>query len=315
MFDCNKAFEAYCDVTAAMWKTCALQNHLSVEEAWRLLRMPFVLPVSAKGFHVCVWELLDLDCAGCLICGSIHRCGPEVCLNVEQTDDSIVCLVTGICVRSKKYAEHEFSNNVIVFSSATEKMESVESRMRLVKTYVHEFLTSKDAERLALFEHQRKVQKYHAFVTQSLRGYCGANLVHIIQQGVHLYGQSKFDMATRECLASKCAAAIQRIICVSQDSLGLVIKESELRNFVFGMIFLMRSGVTMQNVPLLPQIEHLNDVLPSENNVGRFLKFRSKCITDTENRFKFLFRQVTPTQLDGMHLTDHRSASHKHHQP
>ena len=307
----NEQERLLCRMTPPVWKTCQSRSRLPADEAWRLLRMPFVLPVSAKGLHACVWELFDLDCAGCLLCGSIHRCGPEACVHVAQTDDSVVCLITGVCVQPKTYADHEYSENVIVFASAAERMEHVETRMRLVEAYAQEFLTSNDAEKLARYEHQRKLHKYHALIARTLREERHVDLVHIIQQGVHLYTDNIFDVRQRSRIAHTCSKAIQRTICVSQGSLGLTIKDSELRSFVFGMIFLMRNGVTMQNIQLLPCILPLRQILPSENNVGRFLKFRSKYITDTENKFKFLFRHISQSKLHGLHLIDDDLASNK----
>lgn len=38
-------------------------------------------------------------------------------------------------------------------------------------------------------------------------------------------------------------------------------------------------------------------VLPLENDLCRKLDFRAKYITDTENKFKYLFRETSPEQL------------------
>ena len=71
------------------------------------------------------------------------------------------------------------------------------------------------------------------------------------------------------------------------------LKNSDVRAFVFGMLYLMCRGVVMNGVEILPRVEELRSVVPSENNVGQFLNFRSKSITETENKFKFLFRHAS----------------------
>ena len=69
-------------VAASSVTASAATARLSAEDAWQQLRMPFVLPVAARGLHVCQWELIDMDCAGCTACGCVHRCSASTC-----TDD------------------------------------------------------------------------------------------------------------------------------------------------------------------------------------------------------------------------------------
>lgn len=229
-------------------------------------------------------------------------CSTSTCTDLEYTEDSAVCTITGICVLSKVYASNEYSDNVIVFSSIRDKMESTEARMRQVDSYVREMFLSTSAESLAMFEHSRKLQKYHGMISRKLRTSACVNLLALMQSGIHLYTNVVFDAVLRKKLAATCASVIQRVMCVCECSLDLRVKDSDFRNFVFGMIFLMRVGVTMQNIQILPQFSELIDVLPIENNLQRFMNFRSKCITDTENKFKYIFRKIDVSRLKMLHL-------------
>ena len=83
----------------------------------------------------------------------------------------------------------------------------------------------------------------------------------LIQQLVTLYNTTKFDTALRESLYAKCSAVVKQVLCLSQMHYGLVVKESELRNFVFGLVYLMRIGVRTDKVLLLPCIAELNRVV------------------------------------------------------
>ena len=275
---------------------------LTAEEAWRKLRMPFVLPAAARSVHQCKWELIDFDCAGCVLCGRVHLCSANTCTETAQTEDAVVCLVTGLCVQPKTFAVTEYSDNVIVFSTLKDRMEVMETRMRLVEVYVREIILSQGAENLAVLEHERRIRKYHSMIAKTLRSERIVNLMQLVQAGVCLYTRSVFERRGRERLAVRCTALIQRTICICERNLDLVVKDSEFRFFVLGMIFLMRTGVTMQGLQILRCIPELKIILPSENNVCRHLNFRSKYITDTENKFKYLFRRINRNQLQALHL-------------
>jgi len=72
---------------------------------WRRIRGPFVLPGPLRG-HNCSarWERYDGDQAGCRMCGTPHWCGIRMC-NEVISDDSHVCSVTGLCLRSRMHCE------------------------------------------------------------------------------------------------------------------------------------------------------------------------------------------------------------------
>jgi hypothetical protein len=93
---------------------------------WKKIRGPFLLPCRI-GSHDCAghWENIDIDCAGCKICGSIHVChdhntsithsnDPHIDRNaceVSAQQDADVCIVTGLCVHTLRYSEHEKSDH------------------------------------------------------------------------------------------------------------------------------------------------------------------------------------------------------------
>lgn len=67
--------------------------------AWRSLRAPFTLP---EGLHRCEfddWEPFECDMAGCVLCGAVHRCDPNLCPLV-CTEGRQVCEITGYCVKN-----------------------------------------------------------------------------------------------------------------------------------------------------------------------------------------------------------------------
>lgn len=263
------------------------------DAVWRRLRAPFLLPPGAAHTHR--WELLDLDCAGCVVCGVVHRCEGD-CRDVEVTDDAVVCVVTGVCVRTTVFAQTEYSDNVIVFTGAVNRTDALEARMAMVEAYVHEFLLSTAAESLMRHEFRKKRQRYLTHAAREMRA-PGANAVRVLEAGVELYAHAPFDREARARLAAESTRVIQRVLGVAQLRFEFALKDSDVRAFVFGMLYLMCRGVVMHGVEILPQVKELRSMMPSENNVGLFFNFKSKSITETENKFKFVFRHSSAEQL------------------
>ena len=136
---------------------------------------------------------------------------------------------------------------------------------------------------LGLFQRGRAVEKYHHETMHRLKTFATSRSMvtwlDMIQSGVSLYHTSAFDEQLRHSLAHKCFHALQRVICIVTTHLGLRIKESEFRGFVFGLTFLMRSGVCMQGVDIPPRYAELSDVLPSEAFMTESRLFRAKLQT------------------------------------
>jgi hypothetical protein len=121
-------------------------------------------------------------------------------------------------------------------------------------------------------------------------------------------------------LASRISTAMQEVLSISEHTntvelckvctqhacnllrpckahLKMKIKNTDIRQIAIGLLYLMRHGIRVHGVSVLPCISELRTVLPSENDLCRKLDFRAKYITDTENKFKYLFRETSPEQL------------------
>lgn len=272
-------------------------------DIWRQLRKPFTLPCNSKSLHVCQWEHIDTDLVACKLCGEEHLCG-SVCDHAIITDDGKVCEITGICVSSKTFADSEYTDTVNVYKSEGSVTDHLERRVALIRQYIHELLLSNDARRVSELQRKRSIEKYHQDTIRHLKEMTGSEdrltWLDIVQRGTTLYQTSAFDESLRQTLANKCLWILQRVICTVTMHLDLRLKDSELRGFVFGLMFLMRSGVCMQGIQILPCCHELKHVLPSEAFMIEFRLFKAKYITDTENRFKFVFRHQSKTQISSL---------------
>lgn len=283
-------------------KKDAYRQHLLY--IWRQLRKPFTLPPNSKALHVCRWEFIDIDLVACKICGEEHKCGIE-CENSVETDDGMICEVTGVCVKSHSFATSEYTDTVNVYGTDSSLSTQIEQRYSYIQQYVNELLLSCDARRISELQYKRSIDKYHQDIMRRMKMSMASTStvssticwLDIIQWGGSLYQTCAFDAPLRQSIALSCIRILQRVICIVTTHLGLRIKDSELRGFVFGLMFLMRSGVCMQGINILPCYTMLKNILPSEAFMTEFRFFRAKYITDTENRFKFVFRQQPKARL------------------
>ena len=49
--------------------------------------------------HTREWELIDMDCAGCIACRCVHRCSASTCTDIETTEDSLVYRITVVIAK------------------------------------------------------------------------------------------------------------------------------------------------------------------------------------------------------------------------
>jgi hypothetical protein len=68
------------------------------------LRPPLILPRIAW-HHDCEWEPIDIYVLGCLVCCSIHACNVCTCAEVIETNDSVVCVISGAVLRNQMYSQ------------------------------------------------------------------------------------------------------------------------------------------------------------------------------------------------------------------
>lgn len=276
--------------------------HSETLRAWRLLVGWFPLPPGCQGHHVCDWVLLDTDLAACRVCGSEHRCSVNSC-PLLLTEDAEVCEITGYCVRSQHFTETSYSDNVIVESETYCNKEELKNRLSCVLDVVMEVLASPLSERCWWEETARTVAKMRSRVCEMLTQRKKNSLVNahalveqcaLLSLGRHEYS---YNYKERTRVAHTCSEIILRACTYAIVVLSLSIREHEIPGFVIGMLYLMRRGVCIHGIWVLPQKKCLQDMLVSENVLCRALKQSTKCITDTENRFKYVFRESSEADL------------------
>lgn len=271
---------------------------------WRRLRAPFALIDDMKRYHKCEWELFDIDRAGCLLCGAVHCCDLRQCPLVS-TEDSEVCEITGFCVRNKIYAEMEFADTVASYNMGTVTGENWHSIDRSqVLMHVEQLLLSEKTQNAYVMEMTRFKSKVQNHMQQELMSSRNkkVNLVTMLESAIDAVNgsrvlQPKYERELRDAIVNECVDFICYIINASIFFFKMTTRASEVRILVYGLLYLMRSGVIVNGIQVIPRVAALTSLLPAENTLQSMHDFRPKFITDVENKFKFMFRSMSVENL------------------
>lgn len=96
-----------------------------------------------------------------------------------------------------------------------------------------------------------------------------------------------------------CVDTIHRHLCLMDSMCSGIISETRLQNSTVGLLYLLRNGIIVHDIVVLPKLQILETVLPLESHLQAFFSIKAKCITETENVIKIILRHVTKQQLMG----------------
>ena len=98
-------------------------------------------------------------------------------------------------------------------------------------------------------------------------------------------------------MSSWCAGAIHKHICLINGICRGVITDAKLRSTVIGLLYMIRQGIIVHELVVLPRLPGLSALLPLESHLDTTFNVKAKCITETENVVKIILRNVTKQQL------------------
>lgn len=260
-----------------------------------------------KTLHTCNWEHIELDVLGCLVCGDVHICHIDTC-QVVNTSDSTVCVISGVCVKTQNFKQDEFCDRVAPYcfcTNTTSQKKTISEHV--VFTYINEILCSEMTRQSFQVDIRRELHKLVVKFTNSIEKRCMKGgepccIVDILEE-MFSDGGKKTQMlcSYNEALRIECVQyvgqKITRILNFYQKHNQKNIKPMEVKTYVVGLLYLMRAGVIVKNQQVITKVEILECLLPSENLLESIFGFKSKNITDIENRFKFFFRQISMHNL------------------
>ncbi len=237
--------------------------------------------------------------------------------NVISTEDAEVCTVTGLCVRDRMWAESEYADTVASYNMGpvvSGRCMAVDRSV--VASYVEQLIMGENSVRSYHMELVRFRSKVQSMMQQEINAHGGrrVNLVSVIEtvfsklNGNRLF-LPKYDSQACKYILNEVSDFICFLVNTCTFHLKMTARSSETRILVFGLLYLMRSGVVMDGNSVIPRVAVLKALLPAENTLQTNHDFRPKYLTDVENKFKFMFRSMTVAELRMLSLQSRKVSS------
>jgi len=277
------------------------------EHAWRKLRSPFVLPPASVGFHECQYESFDMGLAGCLLCGRVHRCSQLQCTRLVQIEDATVCEITGCVVHTHNLVANQFDDTAML-----RKPGGIGSRAQPflhddVERFVRLLLTSKQSAEAHRLQLDKMTSKMRSLVLAGCAQH--ASFFSLVESSMSRMQSTRvvphsFNHAQRETLVAVACQHIAFLLASTRSRMPHMLRGLETRTLVFGLLYLMRTGISAHSVCLMPALGSLVHLLPNESFLLKLFGFKAKHITEVENRFKFILRQCSVEDIQRMGFRD-----------
>jgi hypothetical protein len=293
---------------------------------WCRLRGPFLIPDNVTN-HSCEghWEKFDVDKAACMTCGNLHVCSALHC-DTSCENDGFVCNVTGLHLGPRLLSQYEtpsdttcdtFSQKNKVKSSDRSKPHTKKYRQVTQALPFHtENITRVIQYILLSATTQQSVDNENKKMNNRLRTVCMRKMRHcrlnheplnICELESHLHFKLNGlrippptvdeSMEQRSDCARRAAIAITQLLQFMRTHCGNVPTSVRQGGIVTGMLYMMRTGVTIDDITVLPRISELKRLLPMEQHLMAFFNIRPKIVTEAENVIKYHLRNISPQCL------------------
>lgn len=260
---------------------------------WKIVRRPFIL---AKCTQECKWEVYDATSAGCLRCGQNHTCQKHVfegnCTLVDCDDGTRVCSITGYIVPEVRYSTNEYLDHVVFKNTVVVNNElSIE-----VSKYINKILNSSLATKCRIEENNYQSKKIYKSLIKCIRLFKLKHpnkLPNMCTLLTNVFQQEKrinFIYPASKELQQKCLANILQCILNLKSRGYKICMGNKLEHLVCGLIYLLKTGISYQNLELLSPIPEISKCLPMESRLKTHFDVNSKVITSVENEVKLAFR-------------------------
>jgi hypothetical protein len=282
-------------------------------KAWVCMRRPFLLPTGLVG-HDCGehWEKFDVDKAACKVCSKLHVCNSHTCTRIIE-NDGLICDVTGLFLGQRLIHVNDFphtaENYYRLESSPSTSLTSdlgtdVDSITRVLKS----ILASKNTQKSIDNETGKLLNKLRMLGLRRMRQYrMMKRIPNLCDIDAYLHQSlsghripppsvSSSDQERNECI-TLAALSISRLIAFMRTHCTNIPSCVKQGGVVVGMLYMMRTGVTIDNITVLPRISQLKRLLPLEQHLPTFFNVRAKVVTEAENVIKYNMRGVHPRNL------------------
>lgn len=274
---------------------------------WSIVREPFLLPQCIHKCQVNDYENIDVDEAACTVCGSWHKCESKDCVFMESNGYK-VCQITGYCVRNKIFADDEYVDTVAHMKQPYQVQVNlvdpaliemwVEDMLLGHRPVLEQELGRNQGRREMIFV---RIAKHYKAQRQPL------NVVQILTCFLNAVANLRDPWLIAEAqlrpMVEKCISVVMRF-CGNFFPYKHSMSSHKMRGFIVGIVYLLRRGMKINDtVQLLPKIDDLARLLPSETNLRQAFNVSTKVVTETENIIKKKLKTLSNAQLRDMGFT------------
>lgn len=283
-----------------------------------------ILPV-ATCTHNNTWHILDMNLAACITCGCAHSCESGTCPSELNDDGHEICQITACIIKPMSYGACDFRDTAGPMVPINQVPKTSHRYKKLgggcqannpchiqetVTVYISEAISGEKWKSCVMSEMMKGDQRRKNSLYRFLRLHkmespgVAPNLCKAACNMVQTTGKIRVieDMSldnTRHTVEA-CASPITKTILMINQVCPGAVPEIRIRHFTFGLLYLMRNGVIMNGVVVLPKFSWLTDILPQENSLGTVFGVKSKCITETENLVKSTLRNIGAEKLQAL---------------
>jgi len=180
-------------------------------------------------------------------------------MRLQQIEDATVCEITGCVVHKSNFVTNEFDNTAMLRNSSSAGiLQGVLSDD--IEQYVRLLLTS----RQSMQAHEQELAK----ITSKFKGYMlsGGSTTTCIFQCLEASMRRlhsarvlphRFDFAEREAIVNTASQHIGFLVVCTRCRMPHMLRGLDNRTLVFGLLYLMRTGMTAHSVCLMPAITKL----------------------------------------------------------
>jgi hypothetical protein len=176
-----------------------------------------------------------------------------------------------------------------------------------ISTYVRKILCTEDWDKSHIIEQERYLVKWLNSFTKIARDFKKQNpgilpiIPDLYTKTLTVMGNTRIppdiSITDRTTLASWCTEKIRHHLMILHTNFPDIIQVSRIQGIVVGLMYLMRCGIIVKGVVVLPRLQLLHDVLPLETHLNQMFNIKGKVITETENTIKQVLKSLSTNEL------------------
>lgn len=224
------------------------------------------------------------------MCGDVHVCESTTCRDVTISDDNFICNITG-CILKKVLSNDVWNDRCIGWGCHTNNR-VVSTDANSVRHYISEILTSERAQACIVHEKFKITSLFNSKIGHAMEAAHGIAMdaIEITLCGISAHIPCDFVLHERSIVVLECLRFIEPVLgSFFNCNLFKCLKQNK-RSIACAMLYLMKTGVFLQNRTVLPKLAKLHLMLPQECNLKHFFNINPSIITDTENKLKLMIR-------------------------